>query len=222
MKVDKPVAMKKHFQISVSLFVLLSLLSCGEGNSDGGSSGYESFCSVTPPLNFEKDRLERDIDRLIEIRAAQEAYRREHGRYAANFDELIAFLEESNYVDTLFHNHGDLQQMRYIPFSNNEEFVMLADSIHTSQANSKAGGYVYVFEARADFIQYLQGLDELELNNYLLQVITNGTEWREVERVDTKDNAVIDANGAILKRRIPCRKVGDITKNNNACDWPNR
>ena len=131
------------------------------------------------------------------------------------------------YVDTLFHNPNyDLQQLRYIPFSQDEnghpvEFFMQADSIHTSQANSKAGGYIYVFEARADFNQYLQGLDELELNNYLLDVITNGTEWREVERVDTKGNPLTDANGAVLKRRVPCRKVGDITKNNNnAGNWP--
>ena len=289
---------------------------------------YANFDSVTSPLNFEQDRLERDnvvIDRLLDIKAAQEAYRGEHsGRYAATFDELIAFLGDSMtivnksyilnddqladirnfkvedtkpnnpdemgftedeaygivlriieetknenkskreraikrlqkldksyknedapglkiadafrcdttriaYVDTLFHNPNyDLQQLRYIPFSQDEnghpvEFFMQADSIHTSQANSKAGGYIYVFEARADFNQYLQGLDELELNNYLLDVITNGTEWREVERVDTKGNPLTDANGAVLKRRVPCRKVGDITKNNNnAGNWPNR
>ena len=219
MKVDKPVAMKKHLQIFVSLFVALPslLVSCGIDNGNAGNSFPHSMSVLVenePPLDFEKDRLERDnavIDRLLKIRVAQKVYRREHGRYAANFDELIAFLDESNYVDTLFHNHGDLQQMRYIPFSNDEnggpvEFFMQADSLHT----------------RADFIQYLQGMDEHELNNYLLQVITKGTEWREVERVDTKDNPVIDANGVILKRRIPCREVGDITKNNNACDWPTR
>ena len=134
------------------------------------------------------------------------------------------------YVDTLFHNpHYNLQQLRYIPFSKGEdgkpvEFFMKADSLHTrSSANSKSGGYIHVFEARADFIQYLKGLDELELNNYLLEVITNGTEYREVERVDEKGEPLEDEDGNILKRKIPCRKVGDITKNNNnAGNWPSR
>ena len=134
------------------------------------------------------------------------------------------------YVDTLFHNSNyDIQQLRFIPFSKDEngnpiEFFMQADSIQTNaQANRKAGGYIQVFEARADFVDYLKGLNEQELNNYLLNVITNGTEFREVERVDTKGNPLRDANDAILKRRIPCRKVGDITKNNNnAGNWPNR
>ena len=134
------------------------------------------------------------------------------------------------YVDTLFHNPNyNLQQIRYIPFSKGEdgkpvEFFMQADSLHTrSSANSKSGGYIHVFEARADFIQYLKGLDELELNNYLLEVIINGTEYREIERVDENGEPLEDEDGNILKRRIPCRKVGDITKNNNnAGNWPNR
>ena len=319
--------------ILVCLFVALStfLVSCGRGNGDGGDSFSHSMSVLVenePPLDFEKDRLERDnavIDRLIEIRAAQEAYRREHGRYAANFDELIAFLgdsmtivnksyilnddqladirdfkvedtkpnnpdemgftedeaygivqsiiEESKnenknkrgtaikrlqkldkkyknedapdlkiadafrcetiriaYVDTLFHNPNyDLQQLRYIPFSKGKdgkpiEFFMKADSLHTkSAANSKSGGFIYVFEARADFEQYLKGLDEYELNNYLLDVITNGTEYREVERRDESGEPLEDEDGNILKRKIPCRKIGDITKNNNnAGNWPNK
>ena len=134
------------------------------------------------------------------------------------------------YVDTLFHNPNyDLQQIRYIPFSKGEdgkpvEFFMQADSLHTrSSANSKSGGYIHVFEARADFEQYLKGLDEYELNNYLLDVITNGTEYREVERRDVNGEPLEDEDGNILKRKIPCRKVGDTTKNNNnAGNWPRR
>ena len=98
---------------------------------------------------------------------------------------------------------------------------MKADSISpNAQANRKAGGYIQVFEARADFVHYLQGLNEQELNNYLLQVVTNGTEYREEIRVDKNGEPLMGANG-VLKRRIPCRKVGDVTKNNNnAGNWP--
>ena len=335
---------------------------------------YANFSSVNAPLDFDKKRMERDkvvIERLIDIRTAQVEYRAQNGRYAANFDELISFLDDSmkvvkktyilndkqlveirdfmvkdstgaktywttekgkkkskiytkaeaenlpfsedkadeivlsiiknynntgkksadkkkrktaterlkkldalyrrdttwviNYdttfvdglvakidtvkigiedttqiadtfrrdtvrlahVDTLFHNSAyDIQQLRYIPFSkdsvgNPVEFFLKADSIQpNAQANRKAGGYIQVFEARADFIQYLEGLNEQELNNYLLQVRENGTEYREEVRVDKKGEPLMGANG-VLKRRIPCRKVGDVTKNNNnAGNWP--
>ena len=303
---------------------------------------YANFSSVNAPLDFDKKRLERDlvvIDRLVDIRTAQVEYRAQNGRYAATFDELIAFLDDSMkvvnktyilndkqlalvrdfkvedtkpkdadamefsedeadqivlniikddnkknaqknakrlekldalyrrdtawvvksevledgsivetkeaivdetkiadafhrdttrlaYVDTLYHNPSyDIQQLRYIPFSQDSvgkpvEFVLKADSIQpNAQANRKAGGYIQLFEARADFVDYLTGLNEQELNNYLLQVVTNGTEYREEVRVDKNGEPLQGANG-ILKRRIPCRKVGDATKNNNnAGNW---
>ena len=304
---------------------------------------YANFSSVNAPLDFDKKRLERDlvvIDRLVDIRTAQVEYRAQNGRYAATFDELITFLDDSMkvvnktyilndkqlalvrdfkvedtkpkdadamefsedeadqivlnilnddnkknaqknakriekldalyrrdttwvaksevledgsvvetkeaivdatmiadafhrdttrlaYVDTLYHNSAyDIQQLRYIPFSKDSvgnpiEFWLKADSIlPNAQANRKAGGYIQVFEARADFVHYLQGLNEQELNNYLLQVVTNGTEFREEVRVDKNGEPLMGANG-VLKRRIPCRKVGDVTKNNNnAGNWP--
>ena len=304
---------------------------------------YANFSSVNAPLDFDKKRLERDlvvIDRLVDIRTAQVEYRAQNGRYAATFDELIAFLDDSMkvvnktyilndkqlalvrdfkvedtkpkdadamefsedeadqivlnilnddnkknaqknakriekldalyrrdttwvlksevledgsvvetkeavvdatmiaeafhrdttrlaYVDTLYHNPAyDIQQLRYIPFSKDSvgnpiEFWLKADSIlPNAQANRKAGGYIQVFEARADFVHYLQGLNEQELNNYLLQVVTNGTEFREELRVDKNGEPLMGAHG-VLKRRIPCRRVGDVTKNNNnAGNWP--
>ena len=306
---------------------------------------YANFSSVNAPLDFDKKRMERDqvvIERLVDIRTAQVEYRAQNGRYAATFDELISFLDDSMkvvnktyilndkqlalvrdfkvedtkpkdademefsedeadqivlnilnddnkknekknaeriqkldalyrrdttwvlnveatvvdgvekfdtvrqavvdatmiadafhrdtvrlaYVDTLYHNPNyDIQQLRYIPFSKDSvgkpvEFVLKADSIQpNAQANRKAGGYIQLFEACADFVQYLQGLNEQELNNYLLQVITNGTEYREEIRVDKNGEPLMGANG-VLKRRIPCRKVGDVTKNNNnAGNW---
>jgi hypothetical protein len=304
---------------------------------------YANFSSVNAPLDFDKKRMERDqvvIERLVDIRTAQVEYRAQNGRYAATFDELIAFLDDSMkvvnktyilndkqlalvrdfkvedtkpkdadamefsedeadqivlnilnddnkknaqknakriekldalyrrdttwvlksevledgsvvetkeavvdatmiaeafhrdttrlaYVDTLYHNPAyDIQQLRYIPFSKDSvgnpiEFWLKADSIlPNAQANRKAGGYIQVFEARADFVHYLQGLNEQELNNYLLQVVTNGTEFREEVRVDKNGEPLMGANG-VLKRRIPCRRVGDVTKNNNnAGNWP--
>ena len=303
---------------------------------------YANFSSVNAPLDFDKKRLERDqvvIERLVDIRTAQVEYRAQNGRYAATFDELIAFLGDSMkvvnktyilndkqlalvrdfkvedtkpkdadamefsedeadqiilnilnddnkknaqknakriekldalyrrdttwivksevledgsvvetkeavvdatmiaeafhrdttrlaYVDTLYHNPAyDIQQLRYIPFSKDSvgnpiEFWLKADSIlPNAQANRKAGGYIQVFEARADFKDYLQGLNEQELNNYLLQVVTNGTEYREEVRMDKNGEPLMGANG-VLKRRIPTRKVGDATKNNNnAGNW---
>ncbi len=132
------------------------------------------------------------------------------------------------YAVALYNNPDyDIQQLRYIPFSkdsvgNPVEFYMKADSIPTSSVN-KAAGYIPVFEARADFIQYLDGLNQQELDNYMLQMKTTGFEYREELRLDKKGEPLTDENGTPLKRKIPCRKVGDVTKNNNnAGNWPNR
>ena len=197
----------------------------------------------TKPKNADEMEFSEDEADQIVLNILNDTEKKNQKKNAARIEKLDALSVDSTitiadafhrdtvrlaYVDTLYHNpQYDIQQLRYIPFSvgedgNPEEFYMKADSIlPNAQANRKAGGYIQVFEARADFIQYLKGLNQQELDNYLLQVVTNGTEFREEVRVDTNGEPLTDANGAILKRSIPCRKVGDVTKNNNnAGNWP--
>ena len=65
--------------------------------------GYMIYKSVTGPIEFDKVKNERFaevIDRLKDIRNAQEAYKTVNGRYANDFQTLIAFVDTGRYTIT--------------------------------------------------------------------------------------------------------------------------
>jgi len=58
--------------------------------------GYKCYESIMVPQRFKilkEQRYERVIQRLKDIRSAQEAYRSIHGDYTASFDSLINFMK---------------------------------------------------------------------------------------------------------------------------------
>ena len=65
--------------------------------------GYLIYQSVTGPSEFDKVKKERYaevIDRLKDIRNAQEAYKSVNNRYANDFQSLITFVDTGEYVIT--------------------------------------------------------------------------------------------------------------------------
>lgn len=65
--------------------------------------GYMIYRSVTGPIEFDKIKKERFaevIDRLKDIRNAQDAYKTVNGRYANNFESLVAFVDTGKYTIT--------------------------------------------------------------------------------------------------------------------------
>ena len=65
--------------------------------------GYMIYKSVTGPIEFDKIKKERFaevIDRLKDIRNAQDAYKTVNGRYANNFESLVAFVDTGKYTIT--------------------------------------------------------------------------------------------------------------------------
>lgn len=65
--------------------------------------GYMIYRSVTGPIEFDKVKKERFaevIDRLKDIRNAQEAYKSVNGRFANNFNDLVAFVDTGRYTIT--------------------------------------------------------------------------------------------------------------------------
>ncbi len=64
---------------------------------------YMIYQSVNGPIEFKKVRQERFqavIDKLKDIRDAQEAYRSVNGKYAGNFESLIKFVDTGSYTIT--------------------------------------------------------------------------------------------------------------------------
>jgi hypothetical protein len=73
--------------------------------------------------------------------------------------DLRSFRRDTTWValmDTLFHDTNySIDSIAYIPYGGGEKFTLLTYSI--SQAG---GGYTQLFEARADFDQYLKGIND--------------------------------------------------------------
>lgn len=58
--------------------------------------GFQCYTSIITPLKFteiKKQRYDRIIERLKDIRTIQEAYKGQYGRYTASFDTLINFVK---------------------------------------------------------------------------------------------------------------------------------
>lgn len=141
------------------------------------------------------------------------ALNRQEGSIRENFHRDTMWV---SLVDTLYHNPNyPVDSLRYIPFGNGEEFTLLADSVPT-----KSGGQQFLFEARADFDQYLKGINEQEYNNYILSIKKNVTQVRREPVLDEKGEPKYDENNEEVVTLIPCRRVGNVKEpNNNAGNW---
>jgi hypothetical protein len=119
-------------------------------------------------------------------------------------------------IDTLYHNPNfPIDSLPYIPYGDGEKFTLLTDSI------SKAGGgYTQLFEARADFSQYLTGINDQEYDNYILGVKKKVTQVRREPVLNAAGEPMYDENDEEIVKIIPCRRVGSVKEaNNNAGNW---
>lgn len=116
-------------------------------------------------------------------------------------------------MDTLYKHESDFNadSLLYIPFGNGEKFVM--------ETNGRSGTGA-LFEAYADSRIYLEGINEQELDNYLLEVKKNNRIIRKEYKFDEQGNSLRDIEGKEIFDVIPCLKVGDKkTPNKNAGNW---
>ena len=119
-------------------------------------------------------------------------------------------------MDTLYHNPNfAVDSLPFIPYGNGAKFTLLTDSI------SKAGGgYTQLFEARADFEQYLKGINDQEYDNYILGVKKKVTQVRREPVLNAAGEPTYDENDEEIVKIIPCRRVGSVKEaNNNAGNW---
>lgn len=130
------------------------------------------------------------VQRLKDIRNVQSLYKQANNEYTASFDSLLAYLnsgeipvvklipdpEDTTFtktisdtlgyvkvVDSLFSRRTNFNpnNLRFIPFSDGEVFIMDAGSI------DRGGVSVSVFEAKAPFTAYLKGLEEQRIQNLI-------------------------------------------------------
>lgn len=122
---------------------------------------------ISTPIHFEnelKERKTQAIERIKDVRTAQRAFRAEYQRYAENFDELERFLY-TNPTEL----RCDIEQLRYIPNSDNE-FIM--ETGFTKTSSNRTGPFIEVrapYKLFLDTIKYRQEIINLideEVNGF--------------------------------------------------------
>ena len=114
---------------------------------------------ISTPIHFEnelKERKTQAIERIKDVRTAQRAFRAEYQRYAENFDELERFLY-TNPTEL----RCDIEQLRYIPNSDNE-FIL--ETGFTKTSSNRTGPFIEVrapYKLFLDTIKYQQEIINL-------------------------------------------------------------
>jgi hypothetical protein len=180
------------------------------------------YHSISQPVIFENTKTERElkvVQNLKDIRSSQGLFKENYNRYTASFDTLIEFIRTGELpvvniipdpndttftktindtvgyikvLDSLFstRQNFNVESLRYIPFSEpQQEFEIQAGYI------TRGGMKVPVFEVKAPYNTYLNGLDK--------QRIRNATAERE------------DLN------KYPGMKVGSMTEPLTDGNWEN-
>ena len=140
--------------------------------------GYWLYTIIQDPVEFEKEYTKRhsaSIERLEDIRTAQGYYLKANGKYAGNFDELLASLKNDLITEIVVNGNADdtsvvttydtlkyyikddiklagtsvLDSLRFIPFSGGKEFDMQADILKLQRVE------VPVYEVQAPKAKYL-------------------------------------------------------------------
>lgn len=164
---------------------------------------YFVWKSIQAPIDFENEvdrREEATINKLIDIRTMQVAFKDVKGQYTGNFDTLIDFVKHDSFpivrkdfqegwdpdeyteeegirkglikvsvtkksvLDSLFGRNYPIDNIKYIPFTDQSEFKLGAGQVETGSKVS-----VKVFEASALYDTLLAGLDEQLVINYIYE-----------------------------------------------------
>lgn len=153
---------------------------------------YLVFNSIRQPVVFDntkKDREQKVVQNLKDIRSSQGLFKENYNKYTASFDTLIEFIRTGELpvvniipdpndttftktindtvgyikvLDSLFGNRPNfnVNDLRYVPFSEpKQEFEIQAGYI------MRGGMKVPVFEVKAHYNSYLKGLDSQRIRN---------------------------------------------------------
>ncbi len=144
-------------------------------------------------------RIEATKNRLKDIKVAQEYYKQTNQTFANNFDDLISTIKteelkiiktngdpddttivttyDTIYIPILdeikekrkFKGTEDIEQLRYIPLTENLEFSLAMDTLTQQRVK------LSVFEAKATKQKYLSGLDEERILNPAIEDLSIGS-----------------------------------------------
>lgn len=134
--IDKHISQK----LKPVIFILFGLISI--------FLGYKIYQSITGPIEFNKVKQERFgkvIDKLKDIRNAQEAYKSVNQKYTSDFKTLTNFIDNGKYVitqqrDSSFMYFDDvykIDQLKEVTIIDTLRFVSVKDSLFKSDTRYK-------------------------------------------------------------------------------------
>ncbi len=191
--------------------------------------GYMIYRSVTGPIEFDKIKKERYaevIDRLKDIRNAQEAYKSVNGRFANDFESLIKFVDTGKYVITTqrdssymeFDKTYGIDLLKEVKIIDTLGYVPVKDSLFAGSDRYKNLMKVphaannETFAMKADFLEqsgYRAPVFEARVaKNVILSDQPADLLARENAQV-----SVEEVNGTEIK-------VGSLTKVSTSGNWP--
>lgn len=195
---------------------------------------YKCYESVNNPLEFQKlkdQRYSRIIQRLKDIRTAQESYKNLYGKYTGSFDTLIHFVKYDS-LKTI-RAIGELTDDQLEAGMTEEEALkkglIIRDTIKVGALQQLFGEnypiddirYVpftnrkYEFSLKADIIPTEAGVDVP-----VFEASTSNMTIFDDKMEDFRD-AVLEENGERIRlHKYPGLKVGSVKEaNNNVGNW---
>lgn len=193
--IDKFVPKKIKPLINILLWALIILL------------GYMTFNSVYDEIKFnqlKKERYKVVIDRLIDVRDSQLAYKEVNGEFAGDFSKLINFVENGKVPitqrrDTLVLDEertkafGGVETMKTITLIDTLSFYSVKDSLFKGSDRYKKMMNVGIGKEGAKFVLKAGKLDEFPVFEVSVDkaVILDGQEKYLIE----KENQVVSVDG---------------------------
>ncbi|MDM9632458.1 hypothetical protein [Robiginitalea aurantiaca] len=191
--------------------------------------GYMIYRSVTGPIEFDKIKKERFaevIDRLKDIRNAQDAFKTVNGRYANNFESLVAFVDTANYTitqqrDSSFMEYDKVYQidmLKEVKIIDTLGFVSVKDSLfkdsdrYKSMMNVPYAANNEKFTMKADIIEK----SGYRAPVYEAKVAKNIVLHDQPKDLLSRENAQVsveEVNGSEIK-------VGSLTEVSTSGNWP--
>jgi len=191
--------------------------------------GYMIYRSVTGPIEFDKIKKERFaevIDRLKDIRNAQEAYKSVNGRFANDFESLIKFVDTGKYVITTQRdssymeydkNYGIdmlkevkiIDTLGYIPvkdslFAGSDRYMNLMKVPHATNNET--------FTMKADFLEQ-SGYRAPVFEARVAKSVILSDQPADLLARENAQVSVEEVNGTEIK-------VGSLTKVSTSGNWP--
>ncbi|MBT8280746.1 MAG: hypothetical protein KJO16_04150 [Muriicola sp.] len=191
--------------------------------------GYLIYRSVTGPIEFKKikqERFNKVISVMKDIRNSQEAYKTVNGKFANDFNSLIAFVDTGKYTITQrrdssymeFDKTYGIDLLREVTITDTLGFVSVKDSLFKGDDRFKSMMTVpYAqngekFEMKADIIEksgYQAPVFEVKVKKDIIL-------YDQPKDLLSRENAQIsveEVNGSEIK-------VGSLTEVSTNGNWP--